>query len=136
MQSVDPRNCKHGSKHARMVHITKVLRKVWLTSPYLFHSIGICRFDIRSFDFASNEDESGMLRTVSSVNQLISAEVDSGVASERIVVGGFSQGAAMSLLTGFTTERKLGGIVSLSGWTVLRNKLKAVSGIRILGNTL
>jgi predicted esterase len=99
-------------------------------------SLGICRFDIKSFDFESAEDEAGMLRTVTSVNQLISAEADSGVDAGRIVVGGFSQGAAMSLLTGLTSERKLGGIVSLSGWAVLRNKLKAVGGIRILRNTI
>ena len=67
-----------------------------------------------------------MLRTLSSVNQLISAEVDSGIDPGRIVIGGFSQGAAISLLTGLTSERKLGGVVSLSGWVVLRNKMKAV----------
>lgn len=105
-----------------------------LTPPHLSHSTGICRFDIRSFDFETGEDEMGMLRTVSSINQLISAEVDSGLDPGRIVVGGFSQGGAMGLLTGLTNERKLGGVVCLSGWAVLRNKLKAVGGICILGN--
>ncbi|KAI9508904.1 Phospholipase/carboxylesterase [Russula earlei] len=84
-------------------------------------------FDIRSFDFETGEDEGGMLRTVSSVNQLISAEVDSGIDPGRIVIGGFSQGAAMSILTGLTNERKLAGIVCLSGWVVLRSKFKAMS---------
>jgi len=84
-------------------------------------------FDIRSFDFNSDDDESGMLRTVSSVNQLVSAEVDSGIDPGRIVIGGFSQGAAMSILTGLTNERKLAGIVALSGWVVLRHKFKAMS---------
>ncbi|KAI0307202.1 Phospholipase/carboxylesterase [Multifurca ochricompacta] len=83
-------------------------------------------FDITHFDFETAEDEDGMLRTVSSVNRLISAEVSSGIEPGRIVIGGFSQGAAMSLLTGLTNERKLGGIVSLSGWLVLRNKMKAM----------
>ena len=91
----------------------------------------MARFDIRSFDFSSAEDEDGMLRTVSFVNQLISAEVDSGIDPGRIVVGGFSQGAAMSLLCGLTSERKLGGVVSLSGWLVLRSKIKAVSERRL-----
>ena len=88
---------------------------------------GLVRFDIKSFDFSTNEDEDGMLRTVSYINQHISAEVDSGIDPGRIVVGGFSQGAAMSLLCGLTNERKLGGVVSLSGWLVLRSKIKAVS---------
>lgn len=84
------------------------------------------RFDIEGFDFAT-EDEPGMLRTVGSLSRLISAEVDAGIPAERIVIGGFSQGGAMSLLTGLTTERRLGGIAVMSGWLPLRNKFKAVS---------
>ena len=106
-----------------------------LTAQHLYYRIRICRFDIRSFDFSSEEDESGMLRTVSSVNQLISAEVDSGIEPGRIVVGGFSQGAAMGILTGLTSERKLAGVVALSGWAALRNKLEAVSEPHVFGNT-
>ena len=67
-----------------------------------------------------------MLSTVSSVNQLISAEIDSGIDPGRIVVGGFSQGGVISLLTAFTNERKLAGAVCLSGWAALRDKLKEV----------
>lgn len=84
------------------------------------------RFDIESFDFAT-DDEAGMLRTVGSLNQLITAEVDAGIPAERIVIGGFSQGGAMSLLTGLTTERRLGGVAVMSGWLPLKNKFKAVS---------
>ena len=67
-----------------------------------------------------------MLETVHQLNQLISAEVDAGIPADRIVLGGFSQGAAMSLLTGLTTERKLGGVVVLSGWLPLKDKFKSV----------
>jgi predicted esterase len=95
-----------------------------------------CRFDIKSFDFKSNEDERGMLSTVSSINQLISAEIDSGIDPGRIVIGGFSQGGAMSLLTVLTNERKLAGAVCLSGWAVLRSKLKAVSRLYVIGDPL
>lgn len=72
-----------------------------------------------------------MLRTVRSLNQLITAEVDAGIPSDRIVLGGFSQGAAMSLLTGLTSERKLGGLIIMSGWLPLRTKFKAVSTFSI-----
>ena len=68
-----------------------------------------------------------MLDTVRSINQLITAEVDTGIPSERIVLAGFSQGGAMSLLTGLTNERKIGGMAVMSGWLPLRNKFKAVS---------
>jgi lysophospholipase-1 len=79
-----------------------------------------------SFDFKTAEDESGMLQSSRLLNELISAEVDSGIDSSRIVLGGFSQGGVMSLLTGLTSERKLGGIAVLSGWLPLHNKFKSV----------
>jgi len=84
-------------------------------------------FDIYSFGFDTDEDEKGMLQSARLIGQLITAEVDSGTDPGRIVLGGFSQGATMSLLTGLTGERKLAGIAVLSGWLPLRNKFKAMS---------
>ncbi|KAM5542330.1 hypothetical protein V8D89_003789 [Ganoderma adspersum] len=84
-------------------------------------------FDI--YEFASlnpREDEEGMLKTVHNLNQLISAEVDADIPANRIVLGGFSQGAAMTLLTGMTSERRLGGLAVLSGWLPLREKVKSM----------
>lgn len=89
------------------------------------------RFDIYSFGFETEEDETGMLQSTRLINQLITAEVDAGVDANRIVLGGFSQGATMSLLTGLTGERKLAGIAALSGWIPLRNKFKSVSRVRL-----
>ncbi|KAH8092463.1 Phospholipase/carboxylesterase [Cristinia sonorae] len=83
-------------------------------------------FDIVDLGFAGTEDEKGMLKTVHSLNQLITAEVDAGIPADRIVLGGFSQGAAMTLLTGLTTERKLAGLTVLSGWLPLKDKFKAM----------
>ncbi|KAF5387949.1 hypothetical protein D9615_000666 [Tricholomella constricta] len=84
-------------------------------------------FDIYSFGFDIDEDEMGMLQSARLISQLITAEVDSGVPPSRIVLGGFSQGATMSLLTGLTGERKLAGIAVLSGWLPLRPKFKAMA---------
>jgi lysophospholipase-1 len=76
-----------------------------------------------------------MLRTLSSVIQLISAEIESGINPERIVIGGFSQGAAISVLTAITNERKLAGAACLSGWVLLRHKIKTVGyAFHVLGN--
>ena len=86
------------------------------------------RFDITSFDFEhAVEDESGMLKTVRLLNEIITNEIDAGIPANRIVLGGFSQGGAMSLLAGLTSERKLAGVVVMSGCLPLRNKFKAVS---------
>lgn len=76
-----------------------------------------------------------MLRTLSSVNQLISAEIESGINPGRIVIGGFSQGAAISVLTAITNERRLAGAACLSGWVLLRHKIKTVGyAFHVLGN--
>jgi lysophospholipase-1 len=68
-----------------------------------------------------------MLESVGLINQLIAKEVESGVKPERIFLGGFSQGGAMTLLVGLTKEYKLAGLSILSGWLPLRKKFKSVS---------
>jgi len=55
---------------------------------------------------------------------LIKSEVDSGIPSNRIVIGGFSQGGAMSIFSGITAPTKLGGIFGLSCYLLLHNKIK------------
>lgn len=43
---------------------------------------------------------------------------------ERILLGGFSQGAALSLYTGLTGPHLLAGIVTLSGYLPIRNTIE------------
>jgi len=83
-------------------------------------------FDLASLEEFDKEDEAGMLSSAQAINQIITAEVDGGIPADKIVVGGFSQGCVMALLTGLTTERNIAGIVALSGWLPLRNKMKAM----------
>jgi predicted esterase len=85
-------------------------------------------YDIRSLsDMDQAEDEQGMLKTSESITQLIRDEIQAGIPSERIVSGGFSQGGAISLLTGLSSEYQLGGIVCLSGYLPLRTKIFALA---------
>jgi len=88
-------------------------------------------FDIYSFGFDCAEDDKGMLKTKSALEQIIKAEVEEGIAQERIVLGGFSQGGAMSLLTALTTPGKLGGLAVLSGWLPLRQKVKEMMSTNV-----
>ncbi|KAI1328643.1 Phospholipase/carboxylesterase/thioesterase [Xylariaceae sp. FL0255] len=78
-------------------------------------------FDVAALDgkiesMRSNQDEAGMLKARDYVNTLIQEEIDAGIPANRIVLGGFSQGGAMSLLSGLTAKVKLAGIVGLSCW--------------------
>ena len=90
-------------------------------------SARVFRFDIFSFGFKGPEDEAGILRSRDEVTKLITQEIDGGVSPNRIVIGGFSQGGAMSLTIGLTTKHKLAGLTALSGWFPIREKVKDVS---------
>jgi predicted esterase len=69
-----------------------------------------------------NEDEAGILASREYLHGLIQQEVDAGIPADRIVIGGFSQGGAMSLFSGLTAKSKLAGIVALSSYLVLSLK--------------
>ncbi|CAO3670128.1 unnamed protein product [Rhizopus stolonifer] len=70
---------------------------------------------------ASTDD---MLESVDSINTLIKKEIDNGIRSDRIVVGGFSQGSVISLLTGLRSEHTLAGTVIYSGFLPMANTTK------------
>lgn len=70
----------------------------------------------------ASEDAPGVEASVAYFRELVQAEVDAGIPSERIVLGGFSQGGAMALHAGLTSPLKLGGVVGLSCWMVLNGK--------------
>ncbi len=57
---------------------------------------------------------------------MIQEEIEAGIPNDRIFLGGFSQGAAMTLLTGLTTKYKLGGFIALSGYLPLQSKIESV----------
>ncbi|KIV85662.1 hypothetical protein PV11_01330 [Exophiala sideris] len=78
-------------------------------------------------DLNQQQDETGILRSRSTFTKLITDEVAAGIPSNRIILGGFSQGGAMSLFTGVTTPHKLGGVFGLSCYLVLANKIKELA---------
>ncbi|RFU80929.1 hypothetical protein TARUN_1275 [Trichoderma arundinaceum] len=71
---------------------------------------------------ARDSDEPGILESRAYLYSLIQQEVSDGISSDRIVLGGFSQGGAMSLFSGLTAPFKLGGIIGLSSWLLLSHK--------------
>lgn len=80
-------------------------------------------YDIRSDRIDENEDQIGITESARRVAKLIDAIAAQGVPYERIVLGGFSQGAAISLHAGLRLRRPLGGIVALSGYLPLATRL-------------
>ena len=69
-----------------------------------------------------------MMKSEEYVCGLIDKEVEAGVPVGRIVVGGFSQGCAISLLSGLMSrcKGKIGGVVGLSGYLPLSGRVGRV----------
>jgi len=62
------------------------------------------------------EDEPGMRESQDAVRALIAHERERGVPAARIVLAGFSQGCAMTLLAGLRHGERLAGLAGLSGY--------------------
>lgn len=83
-------------------------------------------YDIKSLSTLQGreEDEEGIVKSRNYFHSLIDQEIAKGIPANRIVIGGFSQGGAMSLLSGVTYKNQLGGIFGLSCYLLLQSKIK------------
>ena len=76
-------------------------------------------YDILGTNLARIEDEPGLRKSAAEIEALIARENARGVPSSRIVLMGFSQGCAMTLLTGLRHRERLAGLAGLSGYLPL-----------------
>ena len=76
-------------------------------------------YDIREGDLTQREDEAGLRRSQQAIDALIEREIARGIPAHRIVLMGFSQGCAMTLLSGLRQSHRLAGLVGLSGYLPL-----------------
>ena len=76
-------------------------------------------YDILGADLQKREDEAGLRASQAMVSALIDAEVARGMPSNRIVLGGFSQGCALTLQTGLRHRDRLAGLLCMSGYLPL-----------------
>lgn len=86
-------------------------------------------YDIKSLDRLSDEvqDKSGILDSVSVLKDYISQEISAGIDSRRIVIGGFSQGCAVTLATSVLLDKKIGGFVGISGYLPIPQTLEGLT---------
>ena len=82
-------------------------------------------YDILGMDIRRDEDEEGLRTSEAQVRALVEREVSRGVSEERIVLAGFSQGGAIALQAGVRHPRRLAGIMALSTYLPLPEKLEA-----------
>lgn len=82
-------------------------------------------YDILGTDLQRREDESGLRESQALIAALIDREVARGMPSHRIVLGGFSQGCAMTLQAGLRYPQRLAGLMGMSGYLPLGDTIDA-----------
>lgn len=76
-------------------------------------------YDIVGRNLTDQEDAGGIQKSAASIVELIEKEANRGIAYDKIVLAGFSQGCAMALHIGLRFPYKLAGIIALSGYLPL-----------------
>ncbi len=76
-------------------------------------------YDILGNELVRREDEAGLRQSMREVHALILREVARGIPAQRIVLAGFSQGCAITLLAGLRHAQRLAGLAGLSGYLPL-----------------
>ncbi|XP_014741077.1 PREDICTED: acyl-protein thioesterase 2 isoform X2 [Sturnus vulgaris] len=76
-------------------------------------------FDLMGLTPDAPEDEAGIKKAAENIKAIIEHEMKNGIPPNRIILGGFSQGGALSLYTALTCQHQLAGIVALSCWLPL-----------------
>ena len=73
-------------------------------------------YDIKQMDIDRHVDDEQLKQSAQWVHNLIDREIERGIASERIIIAGFSQGGAVSYEAALTYEKSLAGIMALSSY--------------------
>ena len=82
-------------------------------------------FDILDWPIgiSARDDKDGKIKAVAQMEQVVEKLEKEGIDKSRIVIGGFSQGGAIALLSAYRTSKPFAGCVALSGWLTLREEL-------------
>jgi phospholipase/carboxylesterase len=75
------------------------------------------------------EDERGVRASQASIETLIAREKERGTKAENLVLAGFSQGGAIALHTGLRHSERIAGIMALSTYVPIGEKLPAEASI-------
>lgn len=80
-------------------------------------------YDILEMSIDRKIDYAQILVSAGRINDLVQREIDRGIASERIVLAGFSQGGAVAYHVALTSTRPLAGLLALSTYLATQDKI-------------
>ena len=89
-------------------------------------------YDILSLDATGRADAAGVRESTALLDALIERERQRGVAADRIVVAGFSQGGAIAINAVLHAQQKLAGLMALSTYIALPGEMATSEGNRDL----
>jgi phospholipase/carboxylesterase len=120
-EPVVPELVRPGERALRFVFPHAPVRPVTLNNGYAMRAW----YDILGIDRQSQQDEVGIRGSAAAIRALIVRENSRGVATNRIVLAGFSQGGAMAVFTGLRYPQALAGVIGLSCYPVLASTFAA-----------
>lgn len=110
-----------GSLHVRFVFPHAPSMPVTVNGGYIMPAW----YDIRHADISHEQDKEGIHSSAISIEHLIEREIMHGIPAKHIVLAGFSQGGAMALHVGLRQNESLAGIIALSCYLPLAEKMDA-----------
>ncbi|MDH3640075.1 MAG: alpha/beta hydrolase [Gammaproteobacteria bacterium] len=93
-------------------------------------------YDISAMEMVRNEDAAGVEQSAAQVRDLIAEQNRDGIPTERIILAGFSQGGAIALHTGLRYAEALAGIMALSTYVPLKQRLAKEAHASNLGTSV
>ena len=87
-------------------------------------------YDILSLDTNGRADADGVRESTALLEALIEREQERGIAPEKIVIAGFSQGGAIAINAALRATKKLAGLMALSTYIALPGELAASTADR------
>jgi phospholipase/carboxylesterase len=87
-------------------------------------------YDILSLDSSGRADADGVRESTALLEALVEREEQRGIAPEKIVIAGFSQGGAIAINAVLHATKKLAGLMALSTYIALPGEAAASTGDR------
>lgn len=103
----------------RHVFLDAPLRSVTINQGYVMPAW----YDIAGTQLTDREDTEGIQASSQLIDDAIDSICQHGFTSDQIIIAGFSQGAAMALYSALTSERRLAGVIALSGYLPLSTSM-------------
>jgi phospholipase/carboxylesterase len=75
-------------------------------------------YDIKGLNMKDKQDREGIEQSRATVETIIQEQISKGIASENIILAGFSQGGAVSYYTALRSHHRLAGVLAMSTYLV------------------